>query len=71
VDYPKTIIFSGVFIILLFTFLTVILELYMPSPITNRDLLDYGDINTKLFDAREAATAEIQAKSSDTGEIPL
>ena len=43
----------------------------MPLPITNRDLLDYGDINTKLFDAREAATAEIQAKSSDSGEIPL
>jgi len=31
----------------------------MPSPITNRDLLDYEDINTKMFDAREAATAEI------------
>ena len=44
---------------------------YWPSPITNRDLLDYADINTQLFDAREAAYAEIQEKSSPSGEIPL
>ena len=43
----------------------------MPSPVTNRDLLDYEDSNTKLFDAREAALAEVAFKSSPTGEIPL
>lgn len=59
VDYPKTIIFLGLCLILMFAFLTVFFELYLPSPITNRDLLDYEDINTKLFDAREAAVAEI------------
>jgi hypothetical protein len=59
VDYPKIIIFIGFILILCFTFLTFWFELYLPSPITNRDLLDYSDINTKLFDAREAAAAEI------------
>jgi hypothetical protein len=43
----------------------------MPSPVTNRDFLDYNDLNTKLFDAREAALGEIQERSSPTGEIPL
>jgi len=69
--YPKTVIFLGLVVIIGFTLLTFFLESYMPSPITNRDLLDYEDINTKMFDAREAATAEIQEKSTPNGEIPL
>lgn len=39
--------------------LVIIFKSYWPSPITNRDLLDYGDINTKMFDTREAAMSEI------------
>ncbi len=34
-------------------------QAYMPSPITIRDLLDFEDGRTKLFDAREAAEGEI------------
>ena len=44
---------------------------YWPSMLTNRDLIDYSDINTQLFDAREAAISEIQERSTPTGEIPL
>ena len=71
VDSPWTVIFVGLAIVALFTAACALLESYWPSPITNRDLLDYGDINTQMFDAREAAYAEIQEKSSPTGTIPL
>ena len=71
VDYPGTVICTGLAIVLLFSIITVLCESYLPSPITNRDILDYADINTNLFDAREAAYAEIQQSSSSTGRIPL
>lgn len=59
VDYPITIILLGWGLICLFIVLCFLFSAYMPSPITNRDLLDYDDINTRMFDTREAATAEI------------
>lgn len=71
VDYPCTVIAVGLLVVALFSLCCLLLESYWPSPITNRDLLDYADINTNMFDAREAAYAEIQRKSSPTGEIPL
>ena len=71
VERPWCVIFVGLAIITLFTYLAVVKETYMPSPVTNRDFLDFEDANTKLFDAREAAISEIQEKSTPTGEIPL
>lgn len=46
-------------------------ETYWPSPITVRDLLDYGDARTKMFDAREAAQGEVQANQDPSGMVPL
>ena len=69
--YPKTVIALGFSIVLAFTMMCFWFESYWPSFLTNRDLLDYHDYNTNMFDAREAALAEIQWKSSETGEIPL
>lgn len=45
----------------------------MPSPITVRDLLDYSDIRTLMFDAREAAQGEIQENldPEGSGTVPL
>lgn len=71
VDNPFCVIFTGLFIIAIFIFLTVFYGIYWPSPITNRDFLDYGHINTKLYDARESALYEIQNRSTPSGEIPL
>lgn len=59
VDRPWCVIFTGLGIITIFIYLAVAFETYMPSPVTNRDFLDYEDINTMLFDAREAAIGEI------------
>ena len=71
VDRPWCVIFTGLGVIAIFTYLAVVFQTYMPSPVTNRDFLDYDDLNTQLFDAREAALSEIAFKSSPTGEIPL
>lgn len=71
VERPWTVVFIGQLVIFLFVVLTVSFESYWPSPITNRDLLDYGDESTLLFDAREAVYSEIQQKSTPTGQIPL
>lgn len=46
VDYPITVILVGLAAIVGFIVATFMLGSYMPSPITNRDLLDYSDINT-------------------------
>ena len=59
VDRPWTVIILGLLVCTVFTFLAVYYETYMPSPVTNRDFLDYQDATTELFDAREAAQAEI------------
>ena len=71
VDHPWKVIFAGAAFFVVMTVLCLVLECYWPSPVTLRDLLDYGDKRTKLFDAREAAVAEIQAKMNDSGQIPL
>ena len=55
VDAPWKVIMFGGAVIGLFTLVCVGLELYWPSPITNRDLLDYSDDKTLMFDTREAA----------------
>jgi len=55
VDNPWKVIFVGAAVIGLFSLICVAAELYWPSPITNRDLLDYADVRTLMFDAREAA----------------
>lgn len=59
VDYPISVIMIGLLVVGLFSLACFLLESYWPSPITNRDLLDYSDINTNMFDMREAAYAEI------------
>jgi hypothetical protein len=59
VDRPWCVIFTGIAIFAFFTYLAVAFKTYLPSPVTNRDFLDYNDENTKLFDAREAAMGEI------------
>ena len=59
VDNPWCVIITGLVIIYMFIGLTLWFTLFWPSPITNRDLLDYGHINTKMYDAREAALYEI------------
>ena len=71
VDYPKTIIGIGVAIVVGFSVVCFLLESYWPNMLTNRDILEYSDINTQLFDAREAAISEIQEKSTPSGEISL
>ena len=45
----------GLFVIFVFLVFAVYFEVYWPSPVTERDFLDYENINTLLFDAREAA----------------
>lgn len=59
VNKPVTVILSGLFVLAIFTFIAVYFETYWPSPVTNRDFLDYSDITTQLFDAREAAQSEV------------
>ena len=59
VDKPATVIFLGLVILAIFTFFAVFYETYWPSPVTNRDFLDYSAETTRLFDAREAILAEI------------
>jgi hypothetical protein len=59
VDSPGKVILCGGFIIFIFVVVCLSFEIYWPSPITVRDLIDYTDIRTKLFDAREAAYGEI------------
>jgi hypothetical protein len=53
------VLFVGLFIIAIFVGVAVYFETYLPSPVTQRDFLDYENINTLLFDAREAAQGEI------------
>lgn len=71
VDYPKSVIFFGMVIVTGFVVAMVILESYWPSSITNRDLVDYGDMNTQMWDTEAAALIEIQEKSTPDGVIPL
>lgn len=52
---PWTCTWIGAFFILVFTALAVGSKSYWPSPVTVRDLIDYSDIRTKMFDLREAA----------------
>lgn len=61
----------GMVIIMAFVAACLGLRSYWPSPVTNRDLLDYGDEATLLFDAREAAYGALQAKANPDGRIPL
>ena len=61
----------GLVIIFLFIFVAAYFETYIPSSVTQRDFLDYGDINTLLFDAREAAQGEVQENQQPDGKIPL
>ena len=63
--------FAGQAVIWLFIAACVIFQTYWPSPVTSRDLLDYGHPNTIFYDTRTAAQTELQVKSSPTGEIPL
>lgn len=60
VDRPCTVIIVGFLIIVFFIVLCLSLESYYPSPVTSRDLLDFSDINTQMYDAREATYFEIQ-----------
>lgn len=55
VDAPWKVVFFGAAVIGMFSLVCAGFELYWPSPITNRDLLDYSDIRTLMFDMREAA----------------
>ena len=55
VNRPFTVILLGLLVLAAFTFVAVYYETYWPSPVTNRDFLDYKDEATQLFDAREAA----------------
>jgi len=59
VDKPVKIIVGGYSFFFLMVIICISFEAYMPSPITIRDLLDFEDIRTKFFDAREAAEGEI------------
>jgi hypothetical protein len=59
VDRPCLVLWSGLFVIGIFVAVAVYFESYLPSPVTQRDFLDYENINTLLFDAREAAQGEI------------
>lgn len=61
VESPWKVVFAGAAIIIMFFLICGTAQLFWPSPITNRDLLDYGDIRTMMFDAREAAQGNIQA----------
>ena len=61
----------GAVVILIFTIVAVWAQTWIPSPITNRDLLDYSDVRTQSFDTRSAAEAYIQAHSDPSGMIPL
>ena len=67
VERPGKVIFCGGVAIFFFVVLCLSFQTYMPSPITVRDFLDYEDIRTQLYDAREAAYGEIQTKSDPTG----
>ena len=71
VDRPCTVVCVGLVIIFLFIFVAAYLETYIPSAVTQRDFLDYGNINTLLFDAREAAQGEVQENLQPDGKIPL
>jgi hypothetical protein len=55
------VIIFGSGVIGMFTIVCVAFDLYWPSPITNRDLLDYSDIRTLMFDTREASQGVVQA----------
>jgi hypothetical protein len=50
VDYPKSVIFFGIVVIAGFLTAMILLESYWPSAITNRDLIDYSDLNTQMWD---------------------
>ena len=71
VDHPFQVICFGLFIIMIFTIFALYFQVYMPSPVTERDFLDYEDIITLLFDAREAAQGEVQEKRFRSGQVPL
>ena len=71
VDRPWTVVCFGGCVILGMVALCVGFKLYWPSLVTVRDLLDYSDIHTQMFDARRAAFGEIQRKSSPDERIPL
>lgn len=43
VERPKTVVLFGWAVVFVFFVACVALESYWPSPITNRDLLDYAD----------------------------
>ena len=60
VDRPLSVVCFGLLIIFLFIFVAAYFETYIPSSVTQRDFLDYGNVNTLLFDAREAAQGEVQ-----------
>lgn len=59
IDRPFKVAVFGMVLIILFTLICIGAELYMPSPITVRDLLDYGDERTLSFDAKRAAEGYI------------
>ena len=61
----------GAFLILTFTGFCVGFKTYWPSPVTVRDLIDYTDIRTKMFDLREAAQGELQTLTNKGGLAPL
>ena len=48
-------ILAGYVIMVAMSIICFAFDAWVPSPVTIRDLLDYDDIRTKLFDAREAA----------------
>ena len=59
VDHPFKIMLGGYIFFFICVAIVISTEAYMPSPITVRDLLDFEDVRTKYFDAREAAEGEI------------
>ena len=58
-DKPCYVVCIGLIIIMIFTVIAVYFDLFIPSAVTQRDFLDYSNINTLLFDAREAAQGEV------------
>jgi len=59
VNHPFLVIVVGFGGIMIFCLLCFLLGSWVPAPITNRDLLDYADIRTKMFDMRQAIEGDL------------
>ena len=60
VDHYFKLIFFGILIVGSCVMLVIFTGIYMPTPPSNRDYLDFSDIRTQMLDMREAAEMYVQ-----------